>query len=314
MTANEMANEVRRSPQVPANGALGVFADITTFGNAQRMAQCLASSTIVPKEYQNNVGNCMIALEMASRINTSPMMVMQNLYIVNGRPAWSSQWIIAMINSSRRYKTELQFEFGHDIEDGGLSCMAWAEDYNGHKVCGPKVTMNMANSEGWTTKSGSKWKTMPEVMIQYRAASFFGRMNCPNMIMGIYSSDEVIDMEGGDLGEELIMGIAPGMEEIAALQSSEQRRGSAEANGDEKISQEQRKTLFKLAKQYLGEEGNDAVATLLEEQGYSSTEGLPVSVFNVVMGRIMDIAEDIKRYAGSDADTSNEAPSEETGS
>lgn len=313
MTANEMANEVRRSPQVLANGALGVFADITTFGNAQRMAQCLASSTIVPKEYQNNVGNCMIALEMASRINTSPMMVMQNLYIVNGRPAWSSQWIIAMINSSRRYKTELQFEFGHDIEDGGLSCMAWTEDYSGHKVCGPKVTMNMANSEGWTTKSGSKWKTMPEVMIQYRAASFFGRMNCPNMIMGIYSSDEVIDMEGGDLGEELIMGIGPGMEEIAAAPSLEQHHRSAEANGDEKISQEQRKTLFKLAKQYLGEEGNDAVATLLEEQGYSSTEGLPVSVFNVVMGRIMDIAEDIKRYAGSDADASDEVSSEETG-
>ena len=63
-------------------------------------------------------------------INTSPMMVMQNLYIVNGRPAWSSQWIIAMINSSRRYKTELQFEFGRDKADGGLSCRAWAEDYS----------------------------------------------------------------------------------------------------------------------------------------------------------------------------------------
>lgn len=51
-----------------------------------RMAQCLASSTVVPKEYHGNVGNCMIAIEMASRINTSPMMVMQNLYIVNGAP------------------------------------------------------------------------------------------------------------------------------------------------------------------------------------------------------------------------------------
>ncbi len=84
-------------------GALSVFADGASFNTALRMAQCLASSTVVPKEYHGNVGNCMIAIEMASRINTSPMMVMQNLYIVNGRPAWSSQWIIAMINSSRRY-------------------------------------------------------------------------------------------------------------------------------------------------------------------------------------------------------------------
>ena len=163
-------------------GALSVFADGASFNTALRMAQCLASSTVVPKEYHGNVGNCMIAIEMASRINTSPMMVMQNLYIVNGRPAWSSQWIIAMINSSRRYKTELQFEFGRDKADGGLSCRAWAEDYSGHKVYGPKITMNMANDEGWTSKNGSKWKTMPDVMIQYRAASFFGRMNCPDMI------------------------------------------------------------------------------------------------------------------------------------
>ena len=164
-------------------GALSVFADGASFNTALRMAQCLASSTVVPKEYHGNVGNCMIAIEMASRINTSPMMVMQNLYIVNGRPAWSSQWIIAMINSSRRYKTELQFEFGRDKADGGLSCRAWAEDYSGHKVYGPKITMNMANDEGWTSKNGSKWKTMPDVMIQYRAASFFGRMNCPDMII-----------------------------------------------------------------------------------------------------------------------------------
>lgn len=175
-------------------GALSVFTDGASFNTALRMAQCLASSTVVPKEYHGNVGNCMIAIEMASRINTSPMMVMQNLYIVNGRPAWSSQWIIAMINSSRRYKTELQFEFGRDRADGGLSCRAWAEDYSGHKVYGPKITMNMANDEGWTSKNGSKWKTMPDVMIQYRAASFFGRMNCPDMIMGIYSQEEVLDM------------------------------------------------------------------------------------------------------------------------
>lgn len=188
-------------------GALSVFADSASFETALRMAKCLASSTVVPKEYHDNVGNCMIAIEMASRINTSPMMVMQNLYIVNGRPAWSSQWIIAMINSSRRYKTELQFEFGRDRADGGLSCRAWAEDYSGHKVYGPKITMNMANEEGWTSKNGSKWKTMPEVMIQYRAASFFGRMNCPDMINrsggGSYggSYDNSYQQPSGDFSE-----------------------------------------------------------------------------------------------------------------
>jgi hypothetical protein len=54
--------------------------------------------------------------------------------------------------------------------------------------------MKMAKAEGWLNKNGSKWQTMPEVMIRYRAASFFGRLNCPDMIMGIYSKEEAIEL------------------------------------------------------------------------------------------------------------------------
>lgn len=169
-----------------------IFSGYQEFQAAQKMAMALASSTIVPKDYQQNVGNCIIALEMANRMNTSPMMVMQNLYIVNGRPAWSSQYIVAMINSSKKYKTELQY----DLQGSGMdmSCYAYAEDHNDHVVKGPVITMKMAQDEGWLTRNGSKWKTMPEVMIRYRAAAFFGRLNCPDMIMGIYSTDEVVEL------------------------------------------------------------------------------------------------------------------------
>src|SRR5699024_11596437 len=119
------------------------------------------------------------------------MMVMQNLYVVNGRPAWSSQYIIAMINNSKKYKTEVQFEF--EGKGDTMACTAFAEDYAGRVVKGPKITMTMAKAEGWVGKNGSKWKTMPEVMIRYRAASFFGRLNCPDLIMGLYSTDEVME-------------------------------------------------------------------------------------------------------------------------
>ena len=79
MKKNEMvANQQSAAMQVSGGGALSVFSDAQSFNTALRMSQCLASSTVVPKEYQGNVGNCMIAIEMASRINTSPMMVMQN--------------------------------------------------------------------------------------------------------------------------------------------------------------------------------------------------------------------------------------------
>lgn len=192
---NEMV-KTAKPENISISGGGSIYTTSQGFALAQRMAQALASSTIVPRDYQGNLGNCIIALEMASRLNTSPMMVMQNLYIVNGRPAWSSQYIIAMINSSKKYKTELQY----DMKGSGdtLECTAFVEDYNGHRVTGPRITMQMAKEEGWTSKNGSKWKTMPEVMIRYRAASFFGRLNCPDMIMGIYSTEEVIDMTEND--------------------------------------------------------------------------------------------------------------------
>ena len=279
---NEMVVSEQRQGAVSTvkTGGLNVFSDAQNFETALRMADCLSKSTVVPKDYQGNTGNCMIAIEMASRINTSPMMVMQNLYIVNGRPAWSSQWIIAMINSSRRYKTELQFEFGNAKEDGGLSCQAWAEDYAGHKVVGPKITMNMANDEGWTQKNGSKWKTMPQVMIQYRAASFFGRMNCPDMIMGIYSQEEVADMV--DLKEtDFGLIVDPDSGEVI----------ETDIVPDEPITQEQRQDLFKLVKEKLGAAGNDILKQVLNEFGLDSTAKITTSTLEGITKRIVEIAE-----------------------
>ena len=276
MVAAGAAQGMAPAATKPASGALSVFANAESFNLATRMATALAQSTVVPKNYQGNVGNCMIAIEMASRINTSPMMVMQNLYIVNGNPAWSSQWIIAMINSSKRYKTELQFEFGHDPADGGLSCKAWAEDYSGHKVEGPKITMKMANEEGWATKSGSKWKTMPEVMIRYRAASFFGRMNCPDMIMGIYSQEEVLDM-GAVPADGFALAVDPSTGEVV----------ETEVEKDEPITQEQRQMLFKMVKSAYGNDANAVLKKMLSDEGYESTDGLPTSVFNRVVEKIM---------------------------
>lgn len=172
---------------------LDTFGSIRGFENTCRMAKALASSTIVPKEYQNNIGNCLIALDVSNRVGLSPIMVMQNLYVVNGRPAWGSQSISALINTSKKYEKPLQYKV--EGEGDSLSCYAYTVDYEGNDIKGPTITMQMAKDEGWVNKSGSKWKTMPEVMIRYRAVSFFGRLHCSELLLGIYSSDEAADLE-----------------------------------------------------------------------------------------------------------------------
>jgi len=123
-------------------------------------------------------------------------MVCQNLYIIKGKPSWSSQFIISAINSSGRYKSELMYNMQGSGMD--LSCYAYTADHEGNEIKGPTITMQMAKQEGWLSKTGSKWQTMPEVMIRYRAASFFGRLHCPDLIMGIYSADEVREMENAE--------------------------------------------------------------------------------------------------------------------
>lgn len=167
------------------------FANKDSFEHVQRVANVFSKSELVPKKYQGNVANCVIALEMAGRMNVSPLMVMQNLDIILGRPCWSSKFLIASLNACGRF-SPLRYE---DSNDKGGSTRAWALDKaTGEKLYGVWITMEMAKAEGWIDKSGSKWKTMPELMRRYRAASFFTNQYAPEISMGFQTVEEVIDI------------------------------------------------------------------------------------------------------------------------
>ena len=162
------------------------------FAHIQRVAKMFASSQLVPEAFQNNVPNCVIALEMAHRMGANPMAVAQNLYIVHGRPGWSSQFIIACVNQCGKF-SPLRFELSGTGDD--RQCVAWAiEKETGDRLEGPPVSIKMAKDEGWHGKSGSKWKTMPELMLRYRAATFFGRLYAPDLLMGMQTAEEVVDL------------------------------------------------------------------------------------------------------------------------
>jgi len=180
----------------------GVFTGIQQFENAQRIAKALASSALVPKEYQGQTGlaNTLVAMEIAGRMGLSPLQVMQNLHIIHGRPSWSSQFIIAMINGCGRF-TPLDYNVSG--EGDTLSCFAYATEIaTGKELRGPVVTMAMAKREGWTTKSGSKWQTMPDLMVRYRAAAFWGRLYVPEFLVGMKTQEEVVDIQEVEVSEQ----------------------------------------------------------------------------------------------------------------
>jgi len=176
-----------------------IYSNVASFESAQRMAASLADSKLVPIQYQGQAGlsNCIVAMEIANRMGMSAFQVMQNLNVIHGRPSWSSQFIIGLIQSSARFSgfTYVETSITEDSSsDDSCQCIATLKE-TGELVTGTKITMQMAKDEGWT--KNSKWRTMPQTMLRYRAASSFGRFHIPDLILGMQSveENEVIDVQ-----------------------------------------------------------------------------------------------------------------------
>ena len=186
--------------------------DPQQFDTMQRLCKLYAKSEIVPDMYRESnknpldkaMANSLIALEMAFRIGASPLMVMQNMFIVYGIPAWSSTFLIATVNGCGRFNS-LKFsniEADGEIEIQGskkipnLTCYAWTTEKGSKDILkGSVISISMAVKEGWYLKGGSKWQTMPEQMLRYRAAAFWCRTYAPELSMGIKTTDEVEDIQ-----------------------------------------------------------------------------------------------------------------------
>lgn len=197
------------------------FDNSASFAHIQRVAQMFSQSMLVPETFRGEQGmpNCVIALEMANRMGASALAIMQNIYIVHGKPGWSAQFITSAVNTCGKFsplrftlerlgKKKVAYEYTvyvgrekerkkGEVEIEDVKCVAWALDLTpeggNERLESPPVTIEMAVKEGWYTKTDSKWKTMPELMLRYRAATFFGRLYAPEILMGMKTDQELLD-------------------------------------------------------------------------------------------------------------------------
>ena len=159
------------------------------------LGQMLSKSTIIPVAYQNYPENCIIAVDMANRMGLSPIVVMQNLYVIQGKPSWSGQAMASMIRNSKQFKNVELHYIGTEGEDSFGAYVTAIRTSSGQELVGSKVTIGTAKKEGWYQKSGSKWQSIPSLMLAYRAYAFFGRVYAPELLMGLQSVEEVNDAE-----------------------------------------------------------------------------------------------------------------------
>lgn len=195
-------------------GALAPFASEAAFVKALRIANALASSTLVPEAYRgkDNIPNVLIALEMANRIGASVFMIMQNLDVIHGRPGWRSQFLIATLNTCGRFSA-LRFEWEGKQGSDEWGCRAVATDLKTKERCaGALITIGLAKAEGWYGRNGSKWKTMPEQMLMYRAGAFFTRVYAPELSIGMHTAEELADFAPSDVPQSITSGDAKKLE------------------------------------------------------------------------------------------------------
>jgi hypothetical protein len=156
---------------------------------------------MVPSDYrgQQGLSNSLIALEIAARMGLSPLVVMQNMTPIHGKPSWSSSFLIATVNASGRF-TPLRFVF--DDKDNPSSCYAVARDKaSGEELEGQRISIEMAKREGWWSrpdrsgKETSKWQSMTGQMLRYRAAAFWVKVYCPEISLGLMTQEEVADVQ-----------------------------------------------------------------------------------------------------------------------
>lgn len=217
------------------------FFDPAQFETMQRVCKMFANSELVPEMYKISntnppdkaIANCMIAIEISSRIGASPLMVMQNMIIIYGKPSWSSKFLIATVNSCGRFDplqykfTDLgeitnvkytEYEWDNSAKKKlpkektikgpihNIQCVAYTKKKGGSEVLESiPVTIEMAIQEGWYSKNGSKWKTMERLMLTYRAASFWTSAYAPELSMGIKTTEEAVDIGVTDIDYEEVL-------------------------------------------------------------------------------------------------------------
>ena len=166
--------------------------NISTISSNWDMAEKLSKSTIIPETFKGKPENIVIAIGLSQKMNLDPFTIMQNLNIIKGKTSWSGSFCRTLIERSGKYYG-LKLVFTGQKGTDSYGCYMEAKDKETDEIIkGPEVTIAMAKAERWT--SNSKWTTMPELMLSYRATAFFARVYTPESLNGIQTTEEIEDI------------------------------------------------------------------------------------------------------------------------
>lgn len=152
---------------------------------ALRFADTLAQSNIVPKDFQGNPGNILVAIQWGMELGLQPMQAMQNIAVINGRPALWGDAVIALVRGSPLC------EYIYETDDGETATCRVKRRGEEEQV--RTFSMEDAKKAGLASKPGP-WTQHPKRMRQMRARAFALRDVFPDVLRGMPVAEEVRDM------------------------------------------------------------------------------------------------------------------------
>ncbi len=157
------------------------------FDEAWRMAEILADSDMVPRDFKGKPGNCLVAMQWGSEVGLKALQALQNIAVINGRPALWGDAVIALVRGSPLC------EFVIETDDGSTATCRVKR--RGEPEQAKTFGMDDAKTAGLLGKSGP-WTQYPKRMRQMRARAFALRDVFPDVLRGMAVAEELIDLHG----------------------------------------------------------------------------------------------------------------------
>ncbi len=197
-------------------GALAFMHDGAAFEHLWRVAKAFSMSGMVPAHFQGKPESCMVALMYADQLGEHPMVMFQEVTVINGRPGTSARFAIARANKSGLLAGPITWASkgqGDALEVTARTTLA----ATGEEITAT-VSMKEAAADGWTRNS--KYKSIPEQMLRWRAATRLINLYLPEVLFGLGVKDEIETVS--------VRNITPAAPTSVVAQLNEQIQAAAE--------------------------------------------------------------------------------------
>lgn len=156
-----------------------------------RLADIMAQSGLVPKNFNNNAPMVFVACQMGMELGLSPMAAVQNIAVINGNPSLYGDALLAIVTGSGVLE-DFDEKSSGTIEDDDYKCICTAKRKGRKNPIIREFGIDDATRAGlWQNKD--VWKKYPKRMLQMRARAWCLRDGFPDLLKGIKSAEEVND-------------------------------------------------------------------------------------------------------------------------